>query len=120
MNHFGGWYCKYCAQPIDIIKQLNLDSSLANKLNETSSNIISEQHPSPTVINIEYVQNLVASGLYIDGKTQLVKIRHYDESKYYTPEYIAKYRWKFDNILVNLFASWDDDLIGLNNNDYIF
>ena len=83
-------------------------------------NKLSDDHHTPSVIDIEYVQNLVATGKFIDGKTVLIKLRHYDDTKYYTPEYVVKNRWRFDNILVNLFASWDDDLIGLNNNDYIF
>lgn len=125
LNHYGGWFCEYCYQPIDIIKKLYLDNNLAN--NKTNSNIFqinSSVQSSENgaggknhVINIEYIQNLIAKGLYIDGKLELHKLRHYQESKYYTPDYVAKNRWKFDNIVTNLYASWDADL---DNNDYLF
>lgn len=107
LNHPGGFYCEYCYQPIDIIKQLNIINSSFN------TNIFQQN----TVINIEYVQSLITKGLYIDGKLELIKLKHYHEKKYYMPDYVAKNRWKFDNIAVNLFASWDTDL---DNNDYLF
>lgn len=102
LNHYGGWYCEYCHQPIDIIRKLQLDSKLLNN----TANVHRHRHP---VINIEYVQNLIHDGKYIDGRTELRKLRHYD-TNYYQPEAVAKNRWKFDNIAINLFASWDDDL----------
>jgi beta-1,4-mannosyl-glycoprotein beta-1,4-N-acetylglucosaminyltransferase len=106
LNHPGGFYCEFCYQPIDIIKQLNLKNSSFN------SNIFQRN----SVIDIDHVQSLISKGFYIDGKLELIKLRHYHDKKYYMPEYVAKNRWKFDNIVVNLFASWDADL----DNDYLF
>lgn len=108
LNHYGGWLCEYCHQPIDIIKKLHLDSkSLANK---TSDPFKDNYHRKP-VINIEYIQNLIQYGHYIDGKLELHKLRHYQD-KYFTPESVAKNRWKFDNIVSNFYSNWDDDLEG--------
>jgi beta-1,4-mannosyl-glycoprotein beta-1,4-N-acetylglucosaminyltransferase len=109
LNHYGGWFCEYCHQPIDIIRKLHLDSKiLANK---TSNPLKGTYHRKP-VINIEYVQNLIQYGHYIDGKLELNKLRHYQDAKYFTPESVAKNRWKFDNIVTNFYSSWDDDLDG--------
>jgi beta-1,4-mannosyl-glycoprotein beta-1,4-N-acetylglucosaminyltransferase len=109
LNHFGGWFCEYCHQPIDIIRKLHLDSKiLANK----SSNPLKETYHRKPVINIDYIQNLIQYGLYIDGKLELQKLRHYQDTKYFTPESVAKNRWKFDNIVTNFYSSWDDDLEG--------
>lgn len=109
LNHYGGWFCEYCYQPIDIIRKLHLDSKfLANK----SSDPLKENYHRKPVINIEYIQNLIQYGHYIDGKLELQKLRHYQEAKYFTPESVAKNRWKFDNIVTNFYSSWDDDLEG--------
>lgn len=109
LNHFGGWFCEYCHQPIDIIRKLHLDSKLlANK----SSDPLKETYHKKPVINIDYIQNLIQYGLYIDGKLELQKLRHYQDTKYFTPESVAKNRWKFDNIVTNFYSSWDDDLDG--------
>lgn len=109
LNHYGGWFCEYCHQPIDIIRKLHLDSKLlANK----SSDPLKEMYHRKPVINIEFIQNLIQYGLYIDGKLELHKLRHYQDTKYFTPETVAKNRWKFDNIVTNFYSSWDDDLDG--------
>jgi beta-1,4-mannosyl-glycoprotein beta-1,4-N-acetylglucosaminyltransferase len=109
LNHYGGWFCEYCHQPIDIIRKLHLDSKyLTNK----SSDPLKESYHRKPVINIEYIQNLIQYGNYIDGKLELRKLRHYDDTKYFTPESVAKNRWKFDNIISNFYSSWDDGLDG--------
>lgn len=109
LNHYGGWFCEYCHQPIDIIRKLHLDSKLLT--NKTSDPLKEMYHRKP-VINIEFIQNLIQYGLYIDGKLELHKLRHYQDTKYFTPETVAKNRWKFDNIVTNFYSSWDDDLDG--------
>lgn len=109
LNHYGGWFCEYCYQPIDIIRKLYLDSKiLANK----SSNPLRETFHRKPMVNIEHIQNLIQYGHYIDGKLELLKLRHYQDIKYFTPESVTKERWKFDNIVTNFYASWDDGLEG--------
>jgi beta-1,4-mannosyl-glycoprotein beta-1,4-N-acetylglucosaminyltransferase len=104
LNHFGGWFCEYCYQPIDIIKKFHLDS----KLNKSSISLLSKNYHRKPTINIEFVENLIHQGIWIDGKTQLKKIRPYDDTKYFVPESVAKNRWKFENLVTNFYASWDD------------
>lgn len=92
---------------MDIIKKLHLDSKrLANK----STNLFEETYHRKPTINIDYIQNLIQNGLYINGKLELLKLRHYKDSKYFTPETVAKNRGKFDNIVTNYYSSWDDGL----------
>ena len=133
LNHIGGWFCEYCYQPIDIIKKLHLDSKIRGAINASSTNnnnnlnnnnIFLTDNPSDpqqtqyhkqSVVNIERIHTLIQTGLYIDGKLSLIKLKHYNEIKYFTPDYVAKTRWKFDNIVTNLYASWEDDLDGQFN-----
>ncbi|CRL05566.1 CLUMA_CG018495, isoform A [Clunio marinus] len=111
LNHIGGWFCEFCHQPIDIIRKLHLDSKIiTNKSNDP----LKETYHRKPIINIEFVQNLIQHGLYIDGKLQLKKLQHYNDVKYFSPESVTKDRWKFDNIVSNFFSKWDD---GLENDD---
>lgn len=112
LNHYGGWYCRHCYQPIDIVKYLEF-IALVNTTNSVSGINQSSYLPDPkksNVMNEEYVQNLIASGKYFDENVNLVKLqRHAD--KYYAPEYVRKNSWRFDNIVINLFARWEDSVI---------
>lgn len=102
LNHFGGWYCRYCYQPIDIIRKLEYDSK--NIKLDTKRIFLNNKQ----VIDSEYIQNLISNGLNIDGKMSLIKLHRFSD-KYYLPQYVSNNSWKFDNIVINLFASWDDD-----------
>lgn len=110
LNHYGGWYCRHCYQLIDIVKYLEFITlvNTTSRANQSSSYL-----PDPkkgTVMNVEYIQNLIASGKYFDDKIVLTKLqRHVD--KYYAPEYVRKNSWRFDNIVINLFARWEDSVI---------
>ncbi|XP_055635138.1 beta-1,4-mannosyl-glycoprotein 4-beta-N-acetylglucosaminyltransferase [Toxorhynchites rutilus septentrionalis] len=114
LNHYGGWYCRHCYQPIDVVKYLEF-IALVNTTSNDSASTTNQSSYLPdlkkgTVLNAEYVQNLVASGKYFDGKLNLIKLqRHVD--KYYAPEYVRKNSWRFDNIVINLFARWEDSVI---------
>lgn len=98
LNHFGGWFCQYCYQLIDIVKQLEDEK----KIVKFSFN---------QIIDSSYIQDLISKGMYVDGKMGLIKIHRYAD-KYYMPEYVKNNSWKFDNIVMNLFSSWDDDTDG--------
>lgn len=106
LNHFGGWFCEYCYQPIDIIKKFHLDSKLL--ANKSSTSLLNGSYHRKPTINIEFIQNLIQHGIYIDGSTTLNKVRSYENEKYFVPEYVAKNRWKFENAVSNFYASWDD------------
>ncbi|XP_058450862.1 beta-1,4-mannosyl-glycoprotein 4-beta-N-acetylglucosaminyltransferase [Malaya genurostris] len=114
LNHYGGWFCRHCYQPIDIVKYLEFialvgaSSSTSNSGTNQSSYLPDPKQSS--VMNGEYVQNLIASGKYFDGQTNLNKLqRHVD--KYYAPDYVRENSWRFDNIVINLFARWEDSVI---------
>ncbi|XP_065076936.1 beta-1,4-mannosyl-glycoprotein 4-beta-N-acetylglucosaminyltransferase [Ochlerotatus camptorhynchus] len=114
LNHYGGWYCRHCYQLIDIVKYLEFITLVNTTTSISSTNqSLSSYLPDPkkgTVMNVEYIQNLIASGKYFDDKTNLNKLqRHVD--KYYAPEYVRKNSWRFDNIVINLFARWEDSVI---------
>ncbi|XP_055546957.1 beta-1,4-mannosyl-glycoprotein 4-beta-N-acetylglucosaminyltransferase [Wyeomyia smithii] len=114
LNHYGGWYCRHCYQPIDIVKYLEF-MALGNTTSRDSFSEANQSSylPDPkksNVMNEEYVQNLIASGKYFDGKINLVKLQRHTD-KYYAPEYVRKNSWRFDNIVINLFARWEDSVI---------
>ncbi|XP_058814988.1 beta-1,4-mannosyl-glycoprotein 4-beta-N-acetylglucosaminyltransferase [Topomyia yanbarensis] len=113
LNHYGGWYCRHCYQPIDIVKYLEFIALTGTTNSDSISGTNQSYLPDPkksTVMNGEYVQNLIASGKYFDGQTNLVKLqRHVD--KYYAPDYVRENSWRFDNIVINLFARWEDSVI---------
>lgn len=106
LNHYGGWFCEYCHQPLDIIRKFHLDSKI---LGNKSSNIFQSLYHKTSTIDIAFVENLINYGLYIDGKLQLLKYHNYHDTKYFTPESVAKYSWKFSNIMTNFYSSWNDD-----------
>uniref|UniRef100_A0A182PPJ8 EGF-like domain-containing protein n=1 Tax=Anopheles epiroticus TaxID=199890 RepID=A0A182PPJ8_9DIPT len=105
LNHFGGWYCRRCYQPGSIVQYYEYRA--ANGMGDT----LPLPDPKRTkVLNEEYVQQLIAAGKDLeDGERPLERLSRRTD-KYYQPEYVSEHSWKFDNIVVNLFARWDDNL----------
>lgn len=101
LNHYGGWFCQYCYQPIDVVQKLEFDRQVV-------------KFDYRQVIDAGFVENLVSNGLFVDGKMHLVKLHRYSE-KYFSPDYVNENSRRFDNILTNIFARWDD-----NGDDYGF
>ncbi|KAM7354680.1 alg7 dolichyl-phosphate N-acetylglucosaminephosphotransferase isoform 2-T2 [Cochliomyia hominivorax] len=79
LNHFGGWYCKYCQEPEEIINELQLlQSSTNTTLSASSSSLqqypksiensvvlpMDKKHSSPH-IDAAYVQQLISTGIYL-------------------------------------------------------
>ncbi|XP_063700485.1 beta-1,4-mannosyl-glycoprotein 4-beta-N-acetylglucosaminyltransferase [Culicoides brevitarsis] len=102
LNHFGGWYCEFCAQAMDIVRQIQYKART-----ERNSNEIFDVTKQKT-IDAEFVQNLIVNGRYTDGKLELQQLRRYQE-KYYCPDYVNNQSWKFDNLVINIFAKWEED-----------
>ncbi|XP_067623065.1 uncharacterized protein Mgat3 [Eurosta solidaginis] len=102
LNHFGGWYCKYCQQPEDIIAELHAESS--SKREVKFPDAVRGRN-----IDVTYLQKLIANGIYVDGKTQLQRNRRYSD-QYYAPAIAEAGRAKYGNLLVNLYESFDDDI----------
>lgn len=101
LNHFGGWFCEYCAQPIDIVHQIQWEAKVLKKNTQ-----IFLSHKGP--ITTEHIQNWIVNGVYVDGKQNLVMLRKYQE-KYYSPDFVALHSWRFDNLIINIFAKWEED-----------
>lgn len=101
LNHFGGWFCEYCAQPIDIVHQIQWEAKKDGKNQQ-----IFAKHKGP--ITSEHVQSWIVNGIYVDGKQNLIMLRKYQE-KYFCPEYVTQHSWRFDNLIINIFAKWEED-----------
>lgn len=102
LNHFGGWFCKYCQQPEEIVAELHAEtcSLMQVQFEDTVRN-----HN----IDMAYLQKLIATGVYVDRKTQLLRNRRYSD-KYYAPALAETDNSKYGNLLVNLYESFDDDI----------
>lgn len=124
LNHFGGWFCKYCQEPEEIIKELQLlqnymknSTSFVNSQSIQNSIVLplDKKHSSPH-IDAAYVQQLISQGIYLkDGKTQLQKVRRFSD-KYYAPLYATEQSWKYGHLLVNIYESLEDS----DNEDEMF
>lgn len=95
LNHHGGWYCEYCVEEssriIDILYRTSLGQALI--LNKSK-------------IDTNYVEELIENGLYIDGKTELLRVPRYSEN-YFAPNYAITNDWKYDFLLINLYSKLD-------------
>uniref|UniRef100_A0A182NUE9 Beta-1,4-mannosyl-glycoprotein 4-beta-N-acetylglucosaminyltransferase n=1 Tax=Anopheles dirus TaxID=7168 RepID=A0A182NUE9_9DIPT len=101
LNHFGGWYCRRCYQPGSIVQYYEHRASAALYLPD----------PKHTkVLNEEYVQQLIAAGKDLENGERTLERVSRRTDRYYEPEYVRANSWKFDNIVLNLFARWDDNL----------
>ncbi|GAB0086275.1 uncharacterized protein DMENIID0001_003010 [Sergentomyia squamirostris] len=99
LNHYGGWLCKFCGQPIDIVKRLEYEFEHEHYAFGDSN---------PKTIDVSYVQSLVTKGFFVDGQLKLNKVQRFGD-RYYTPKYVEQNSWNFDNIITNIFAHWEDD-----------
>lgn len=118
LNHYGGWYCQLCYQPLDII------AYLVNEINANES--VRARHKSG-VIDEEFVTKLIANGVNIyellarEGNFEKTKIlggepmdlvKLYPSSeKHYSPLYVQQSRGHFENIVRNQFAGWELDVV---------
>uniref|UniRef100_A0A1I8MNQ2 Beta-1,4-mannosyl-glycoprotein 4-beta-N-acetylglucosaminyltransferase n=1 Tax=Musca domestica TaxID=7370 RepID=A0A1I8MNQ2_MUSDO len=128
LNHFGGWYCKYCQEPDEIIMELQQLTQQASGNNSHRSdqlqaieNVITFPKDKKHSLHIDsaYVQQLISSGLYLnDGQTGLVKVRRFAD-KYFAPSYAVQQSWKYGHLLVNIYESLDDVLAD-DNEDEMF
>ncbi|EDW75617.1 uncharacterized protein Dwil_GK23725 [Drosophila willistoni] len=103
LNHFGGWHCQLCLSPEQIVRLLQ---SSYHNLNVKLPNTSRNAH-----IDSFYIQRLISNGLYIDGTTQLQRLRQQSE-KYYAPEMALRLSSQFGQLLVNLYdiSEEEDDV----------
>lgn len=105
LNHFGGWFCEFCSISSEVVHEIHVEGHTRN-LHHNKNGLVDES----------YVQYLITNGIYVDGLTRLIKLHKSDYDKYYAPLYALKNLWKFNDLLVNVFLSFnneaddDDDL----------
>ncbi|XP_017013248.2 beta-1,4-mannosyl-glycoprotein 4-beta-N-acetylglucosaminyltransferase [Drosophila takahashii] len=95
LNHYGGWNCELCLPPEQIV--LLLQSSSHQKLPVRLPNDTRNAH-----IDANYMQQLIANGVHIDGTTQLLRLREQSE-KYFAPEEALLHSSQYGQLLVNLY-----------------
>ncbi|EDX04876.1 GD22083 [Drosophila simulans] len=95
LNHYGGWNCELCLPPEQIV--LLLQSSNHRKLPVKLPNDTRNAH-----IDANYMQQLIANGVHIDGATQLHRLREQSE-KYFAPEEALQHSSQYGQLLVNLY-----------------
>ncbi|XP_046388609.1 beta-1,4-mannosyl-glycoprotein 4-beta-N-acetylglucosaminyltransferase-like [Ischnura elegans] len=98
LNHFGGWYCNWCLEPKDIVATLQQSSTTANSVIKWD-NVGSK-------IDVPFVEDLIGSGLWLDGTTQLLR-KSQSRDSYFAPEYVLNNTWTFDFLLVNFYSKLD-------------
>ncbi|KAJ8919306.1 hypothetical protein NQ315_003890 [Exocentrus adspersus] len=96
LNHYGGWYCEYCNDPLQIVE------FLASK----PRNVINWDKVDKQKIDNSYIEDLIENGVYIDGKTQLVKAHKYRDN-YFAPRFVNDHNWIYDFLLINLYSKLD-------------
>lgn len=96
LNHYGGWYCEYCMDPIQIIKFAK----------ERNLELVKWKELKKNQIDVSYVEDLIGNGLYIDGKTELERSRKYRDN-YFAPTSVSDNSMKYDFLLMNLYTKLD-------------
>lgn len=98
LNHYGGWYCSWCLEPNDILTMLQWAPH--------DNSPIDWDRMSGKKIDITYVEDLVGTGLWLDGVTALIrKSQHGD--LYFAPDYVANNTWKYDFLYTNFYSKLD-------------
>lgn len=98
LNHFGGWFCEFCSVSGEIVHEIHVEGQTQN-LHHNKNGLVDES----------YVQYLITNGIFVDGRTKLTKLHMSDYDKYYAPMYALKNLWRFNDLLVNVFLSFNND-----------
>lgn len=93
LNHYGGWYCYLCQAPASIIIGLR---------DKTRSKTVNTQK----TIDVPFIEDLIGSGLWLDGKTNLLRVSK-SRDPYFAPETILNNTWKYDWLVENFYAKLD-------------
>lgn len=100
LNHIGGWFCQYCYHPLNVVDKL---------IAEKSEHILNHQRRrGQTQLDGSYIESLIANGLFVDGQLGLTRLHRFAD-KYYAPDYVRNSSWKYENVLSNVYATYDDD-----------
>ncbi|XP_015601178.1 beta-1,4-mannosyl-glycoprotein 4-beta-N-acetylglucosaminyltransferase isoform X2 [Cephus cinctus] len=93
LNHYGGWYCYLCQDPANIITSLR---------HKTKSREIKFEKN----IDVPFVEDLIGTGVFLDGKTNLLRA-YKSRDPYYAPETVLNNTWKYDWLVENFYAKLD-------------
>ncbi|KAL7741590.1 hypothetical protein ACLKA6_019361 [Drosophila palustris] len=97
LNHYGGWSCELCMSSEQIVHMLQTSS--------VDSGSIPVRLPNKTRsarIDANYVQKLMGTGVYLDGSTQLLRLRQQSE-KYFAPDTAILHSSQFGQLLYNMY-----------------
>lgn len=98
LNHYGGWYCSWCLEPKDIVTMLQWTPH--------DNSPIDWERVNGKKIDVAYIEDLVGTGLWLDGVTALImKSQHRD--LYFAPEYVTNNTWKYDYLHTNFYSKLD-------------
>lgn len=95
LNHFGGWLCEFCIEEPALIVDL-----LYKNVSNQPIRIEADK------IDAAYIEDLIENGVYLDGRSELVRARSYQDN-YYAPSYVAENSWKYDFLYTNLYSKLD-------------
>lgn len=109
LNHYGGWFCQYCYEStIDIVHKLQAVNQLfrsdTQPKERNPNNKLVKNHPN--IIDSNYIESLISAGIFVDGKSTLIRLHRFSD-KYYAPHYVANKSWKYESILSNTYAHYD-------------
>ncbi|CAH1174201.1 unnamed protein product [Phaedon cochleariae] len=96
LNHYGGWYCEFCNDPLRIV----------DFLSTKSKNVINWDRVNHQKIDSSFVEDLIENGVYMDGKSELWKAHKYHDN-YFAPKFVLEHDWKYDFLLVNFYSKLD-------------
>lgn len=96
LNHYGGWYCELCHDANEIMGVLTSNTKYSPVLEKTGK----------STVDSNYIEELIENGLYLDGKTELIRGHRYNEN-YFAPSFVCETSWKFDYLLVNMYSKLD-------------
>lgn len=93
LNHYGGWYCEYCNDVAQIIEYLSSKPHAIN-LDKIQK------------IDNAFLEDVIENGLYIDGKTELLRTHRYRDN-YFAPFFVSENSWNYDFLLTNFYSKID-------------
>ncbi|EFA02024.1 Beta-1,4-mannosyl-glycoprotein 4-beta-N-acetylglucosaminyltransferase-like Protein [Tribolium castaneum] len=96
LNHFGGWFCEYCNDVAQIIEFLSSKPQTGINLEKIAQKKIDNA----------FLEDVIENGLYIDGKTELLRTHRYRDN-YFAPFYVSENSWAYDFLLTNIYSKID-------------
>lgn len=93
LNHYGGWYCHYCQAPANIL--ISMQREVKGKIAAATKNF-----------DVLFVEDLIGTGVWIDGKTSLLRA-YKSRDSYFAPENVLANTFKYDWLVDNFYAKLD-------------